>query len=105
MYFSGIYGDDKFGYKLWNPKNIKLIRSKDVVFREDQTIEDFGKEEVPQIKSQKNFEKIKELSISTRSEEEVYDDTINFPPSDDEGEDEVADDISNEFVNDVDRNK
>lgn len=49
-------GDDKFGYRLWDPKNIKLIRCRNIVFKEDQTIEDFGKEKVPQEKSQESFE-------------------------------------------------
>ena len=44
------------------------------------------------------MEKIKEPSTSTRSEEAAQDDTIIFPPSDDDGEDVVCDDISNEFV-------
>ena len=36
------YGHDEFGYRLWDPLDKKLIRSRDVVFLEDQTIEDFG---------------------------------------------------------------
>ena len=44
------------------------------------------------------MEKIKEPSTSTRSEKMAQDDTIIPPPSDDEGEDVVSDDISNEFV-------
>ena len=30
------YGDEEFGYRLWDPKEKKVIRSKDVVFLEDQ---------------------------------------------------------------------
>jgi hypothetical protein len=33
------YGHEEFGYILWDPVNKKTIRSKDVVFFEDQTIE------------------------------------------------------------------
>jgi hypothetical protein len=33
--------DDEFGYRLWDPKEKKIVRSKDVIFFEDQTIEDF----------------------------------------------------------------
>lgn len=51
-----LYGDDKFGYSLWDPKSRKLIRSGDVDFGEDQTVEDFGKEETPQGKSQESFD-------------------------------------------------
>jgi transposase InsO family protein len=34
------YGHEEFGYRLWDPVNKKIIRSRDVVFFEDQTIED-----------------------------------------------------------------
>ncbi|KAJ7005746.1 hypothetical protein NC653_005156 [Populus alba x Populus x berolinensis] len=33
--------DDEFGYRLWDPKEKKIVRSRDVIFFEDQTIEDF----------------------------------------------------------------
>ena len=37
------YGQDKFGYRLYDPAAKKLIRSRDVVFMENQTIEDLKK--------------------------------------------------------------
>ena len=37
--------DDEFGYRLWDPKEKKIVRSKDVIFFEDQTIEDFEQKE------------------------------------------------------------
>lgn len=37
------YSEDNFGYKLWDPVDRKVIRSRDVVFFEDQTIEDCEK--------------------------------------------------------------
>lgn len=39
------YANDKFGYMLWDPIDKKTIRSRDVVFLEYQTIEDFKKVE------------------------------------------------------------
>lgn len=39
---------EEFGYRLWNPMDKKVIRSKDVVFFEGQTIEDIGKDEQPE---------------------------------------------------------
>jgi hypothetical protein len=39
------YGHDEFGYRLYDPLWKKLIRSCDVVFMEDQTIEDIVKVE------------------------------------------------------------
>jgi hypothetical protein len=37
------YGDAEFGYKLWDPKKKKMIRSQDVVFHENENIKDFEK--------------------------------------------------------------
>ncbi|KAI5338059.1 hypothetical protein L3X38_017330 [Prunus dulcis] len=34
------YGNEEFGYRLWDPVARKIIRSRDVVFFEDQNIED-----------------------------------------------------------------
>ena len=39
------YGYDKFGYRFYDPVEKKLVRSRDVIFLEDQTIEDIGKTE------------------------------------------------------------
>ncbi|CAL5342497.1 unnamed protein product [Camellia sinensis] len=39
------YGLDEFGYRLYDPVNKKLVRSQDVVFIEDQTIQDIEKAE------------------------------------------------------------
>ena len=37
------YSEDALGYKLWDPVDRKVLRSRDVVFFEDQTIEDIEK--------------------------------------------------------------
>ena len=39
------YGQDEFGYRFFDPVEKKLVRSRDVVFFEDQTIEDLDKVE------------------------------------------------------------
>ena len=39
------YGQDEFGYRFYDPIDKKLIRGRDVVFFEDQTIEDIDKTE------------------------------------------------------------
>ncbi|KAM1814362.1 hypothetical protein ACFX11_028034 [Malus domestica] len=41
------YGGEDFGYRLWDPYQKKFIRSRDVVFYEDQTIGDSDKEAQP----------------------------------------------------------
>ena len=47
---------DEFGYRLWDPINKKVVRSRDVVFFEDQTIEDIKNSEKPRLRSSKNTE-------------------------------------------------
>ena len=37
------YGDDEFGYRLWDLEKQKTVRSKDVMFHEHETIEDMEK--------------------------------------------------------------
>jgi len=37
--------DDEFGYRLWDPKEKKIVISGDVIFFKDQTIEDFEQKE------------------------------------------------------------
>ena len=32
------YGNEEFGYRLWDPVKKKIFRSRDVIFYEDQTI-------------------------------------------------------------------
>ncbi|KAH0685640.1 hypothetical protein KY284_016193 [Solanum tuberosum] len=39
------YGQDEFGYHFYDPLEKKLVRSRDVVFFEDHTIEDLEKDE------------------------------------------------------------
>ena len=39
------YAHDEYGYKLWDPVDRKVIRSRDVIFLEDQTVEDIKKAE------------------------------------------------------------
>ncbi|GKV36538.1 hypothetical protein SLEP1_g44659 [Rubroshorea leprosula] len=39
------YGDEEYGYRLWDLKNRKLMRTKDVVFIENETVEDSKKQD------------------------------------------------------------
>ena len=41
------YSSEEFGYRLWDPTTKKIIRSKDVVFFKDQTIEDLDQVKKP----------------------------------------------------------
>ena len=42
------YGHEEFGYRLWDPVARKLIRSRDVVFLEDQIVSDEEKNDESQ---------------------------------------------------------
>ena len=46
------YDQNEFGYRLYNPVEKKLIRSRDVVFMEDQTITDI--DEVEKVEAYSN---------------------------------------------------
>ena len=37
------YGDEDFGYRLWDLEKKKIVRSKDILFHEHETIEDMEK--------------------------------------------------------------
>ncbi|GKV50247.1 hypothetical protein SLEP1_g56959 [Rubroshorea leprosula] len=39
------YGDEEYGYRLWDLKNRKLMRTRDVVFIENETVEDLKKQD------------------------------------------------------------
>ena len=41
------YGDAEFGYKLWDFKEKKMIRSRDAVFHENENLANFEKTEKP----------------------------------------------------------
>ena len=41
------YSNEEFGYRLWDPAIKKIIRSRDIVFFEDQTIEDSDRVKKP----------------------------------------------------------
>ncbi|KAL6335729.1 hypothetical protein AAG906_039492 [Vitis piasezkii] len=37
------YGNEEFGYKLWDPEKQKIVKSRDIVFHEHETIKDMEK--------------------------------------------------------------
>jgi len=86
------YGHDEFAYRFYDHVEKNLVRSRDVIFVEDQIIEDIGKIE-------------KSESLST-------DDVIDFDPASqtdmpnvadfDSHDDDVQDYITNDFVDDND---
>jgi hypothetical protein len=63
------YGDASFGYKLWDPMTKKMIRSRDVVFHENENITDFDKSK----KSKSIVEGISDLTPTSSSSDIVTD--------------------------------
>ncbi|KAG5549867.1 hypothetical protein RHGRI_014986 [Rhododendron griersonianum] len=66
-------GKIKFGYRLWDPVGKKIIRSRDVVFLEDQTIKEFDKDDQPEENASDlvDLEPIPSPSVHGEIEEDV----------------------------------
>ena len=68
------YGQDEFGYRLYDPTKKKLIRSRDVIFVEDQTIANIEKIGELESKHSDNLIELSSTSLtqpSTQIEDEV----------------------------------
>lgn len=63
---------DEFGYRLWDPANNKIVRSRDVVFFEDQTIEDIRSSTKPTRRGSKSGEQ-----CPTPTQREVTNDGVD----------------------------
>ena len=73
------YGQDEFGYRLYDPAKKKLIRSRDVVFVEDQTIADIEKIDELESKHSDNLIDLSSTSLtqsSTQIEDEVQNEQL-----------------------------
>ena len=71
------YGQDEFGYRFYDPVHKKLIRSRDVVFIEDQTIKDINKadkEDFTPTNDSTSLRLNSPTEVPTQVEDEVYDD-------------------------------
>ncbi|CAM8949433.1 unnamed protein product [Rhodiola kirilowii] len=66
------YGNEEMGYRMWDPKSMKVIRSRDVVFQEDQTIADIGKDVIDQV-----YHFTYHSPILTQPSEEVFENISN----------------------------
>lgn len=76
------YGNEEFGYRLWDPVEKKIIRSRDVVFFEDQNIEYVQKGVKPIISREHpiNLDPIPPLENYREDEIEDIGDAENEPP-------------------------
>ncbi|WVZ20167.1 hypothetical protein V8G54_007489 [Vigna mungo] len=69
------FGQDEFGYKLYDPIEKKVVRSRDVQFMEDQTIEDIDKVEKSTPKEDGNVTDIDPIRLSINDLDiDVHDD-------------------------------
>ncbi|KAI4334908.1 hypothetical protein L6164_013610 [Bauhinia variegata] len=72
------YGNEEFGYRLWDPVSKKIVRSRYVIFFEDQTIEDIEKEDKP--KPIARNDSVYEPELPTRDINDGGDANTNVPP-------------------------
>ena len=67
------YGQDEFGYRFYDPVEKKLIRSRDIVFMEDQTIEDIDRASSTVPQSRDDLVDMTPVSLPTVPEQIVDD--------------------------------
>ena len=77
------YGDAKFGYKLWDPKEKKMIRSRDVIFHENENLANFEKSKKPKttIGSVLDLTPTSSTSDNATNRENVQDDNYGDQPT------------------------
>ena len=77
------YGDAEFGYKLWDPKEKKMIRSRDVVFHENENLADFEKTEKPKatVEGVPNLTPTSSSLDNATNREEVQDENYGDEPT------------------------
>ena len=87
------YGRDEFGYRLWDPVDKKVIRSRDVVFLKNQTIEDFGKGDQPEPKTSDliDMEQASSSSVDDENGGEV------LPPLEDVDDEAIQNEVEPEI--------
>ena len=79
---------DEFGYRSWDPINKRIIRSRDVVFFEDQTIEDIKNLERPRLRRSKNTEPtlVRHEDNNTQESSDAEDHEIHDEPVQEESQ-------------------
>ncbi|CAJ2645756.1 unnamed protein product [Trifolium pratense] len=76
------YGQDEFGYKFYDPIGNKLIRSRDVVFMEDQIIEDIDKVEKTTPEKDVSLSNIDPVRLPVHNLDTIGGDVQNGEPHD-----------------------
>ena len=77
------YGDAKFDYKLWDPKENKMIRSQDIVFHENEDLADFEKTVKPKatVEGVPNLTPTSSSSNNVTNREEEQDENYGDEPT------------------------
>ncbi|KAM1738797.1 hypothetical protein ACFX11_014582 [Malus domestica] len=90
------YGGEDFGYRLWDPYQKKFIRSRDVVFYEEQTIGDSDKEAQPD----GAVRGVDPLASDEESHDDIPEATANEVPaeSDNANQEEPDQDVPNHEI-------
>ncbi|KAF3650280.1 Eukaryotic translation initiation factor 3 subunit A [Capsicum annuum] len=78
------YDQDEFGYRFYDPVEKKLVKSRDVVFFEDQIIKDFDKSEKVDSQSSESLVDVDLVSLTTAPEENLHDDENQVDNEDDD---------------------
>ena len=60
------YGQDEFDYRFYDPVEKKLVRSRDVVFFQDQTIEDFDKADKADFQSSESLDDVDPVPLTNQ---------------------------------------
>ena len=90
------YGQDELGYRFYDPVQKKLVRSRDVVFMEDYTIQDIEKTDATESQHSDDLIDLDPLpltNLSTQVEDEAHDDQHDMGDVETPTQVEVDDDV------------
>lgn len=101
-----VHEQDGFGYMLYDPLGKKLIRTCDVVFMEDQTIEDIDKVEKTTPKKDINLSSIDLVRLPVHNLDTINDNDQNGEPNDYVDDQKLGDGVNipttyDEWENDI----
>ncbi|RDX66527.1 hypothetical protein CR513_54694, partial [Mucuna pruriens] len=86
------YGLDEYGYRMYDPVEKKLVRSRDVQFMEDQTIEDIDKVKKSTLEKDNNLSEIDPVHMPVHdldiADNNVQNDGFDIPLDDDAKEEQ-----------------
>jgi len=87
------YGQDEFGYKFFDPVEKKAVRSRDVKFMEDQTIEDIDKIENTTSEIDNRLSKVDLVRMPLHDLDTIENNVQNDEQHDDVDDQQLGDDF------------